>query len=205
MIHLLKWCSASFSLGRVSRKTFLLTVLMLLLATPTFVHGAASVVDLDVPDLELTDQNGQSGKFVSDFIGERTVALTFTYTSCGTICPVLDGIFKDLQSKIAADLGHGVALITVSIDPVNDIPPRLKAHAEKIGAGPGWSFLTGEKETVSRLLKSLEVYSPDIFNHPPTVFVVDGRRGLWNRLNGFPSPKLLERTLNEYRRVGDDS
>ena len=45
-------------------------------------------------DLELLDQDGKSRRFQSDVIGDRLVAITFTYTTCTTICPILDSIFE---------------------------------------------------------------------------------------------------------------
>ena len=96
-------------------------------------------------------------------------------------------------------MGKETILITLSIDPVTDIPPRLKAHAEKLKAKSGWYFLTGEKQAMNLVLKALEVYSPDIFNHPPTVFVVDGKRGVWSRINGFPSTNKVLKVVDEFR------
>ena len=90
-------------------------------------------------------------------------------------------------------------MLSISIDPATDIPPRLRAHAEEIGAQPGWTFLTGEQGKVNRILKALEVYTPDIANHPPAIFVVDGRRGVWVRLYGFPSADLVKATLLEFQ------
>ncbi len=167
--------------------------------TPRPAEAAASRVDLDVPDLPMTNQEGESGKLISEIIGDRLAAITFTYTTCTTICPVLDGIFQKVQGSLDADLRDEVTLITISIDPVTDIPPRLKEHAEKLGAEPGWIFLTGEKDEVNAILKGMEVYTPDIYNHPPTVFIVDGKTGIWSRLTGFPSPRLIRKTLDAYR------
>jgi protein SCO1/2 len=161
--------------------------------------SAPSVVELDVPDLELVDQDGRTTFFRSDLIGERLAAVTFTYTSCSTVCPILDRVFLGVQEMLPDDDGGETVLITVSIDPVNDVPKRLKAHAEKVGAEPGWRFLTGEKATVTRLLRALEVYSADIFNHPPAVYVVDGDRDVWTRLNGFPSSDMIAQVFDEYR------
>jgi protein SCO1/2 len=161
--------------------------------------AATNVVDLDVPDVELVNQDNQAGRFVSDFIGDNLAAVTFTFTNCTTICPVLDGIFIGVQEKIADDLGRDSILVSVTVDPANDIPERLKVRAEELDAKAGWSFLTGDKETVNRLLRALEVYAPDIWDHPPTVFVVDGRRGVWTRLNGFPSPDKIAQVLDHYR------
>lgn len=162
-------------------------------------QGGSNVVDLDIPDVDLIDQDGEPGRFVSDRIGDNLAAVTFTFTHCTTICPVLDGIFKRLQNDIADELGRDTVLLTVSVDPTRDIPERLKQHAEKLQAKPGWSFLTGEQETVTGLLKSLEVFAPNLLDHPPTVFVVDGRREVWTRLSGFPKPDKIVEVLDRYR------
>jgi protein SCO1/2 len=158
----------------------------------------SNVVRLKVPDLELLDQDGEKGRFMSDFIGDRLAAVTFTYTTCTTACPILDGIFRQVQARLGDRLGQDIILVTLSIDPVTDIPQRLKAHAQKIKARPGWSFLTGQKQAVNGILKALEVYSLDIFNHPPTVFIVDGRQGLWTRVNGYPSAAKVMKELDRF-------
>jgi protein SCO1/2 len=160
---------------------------------------APNVVELDVPDAELLDQDGEPGKFVSSRIGDNIAAVTFTFTHCTTICPTLDGIFKRLQDDVADDLGEDVVMLTLSVDPVNDIPERLKQRADKLEAQEGWTFLTGEKDVVNNLLRALEVYTPNITEHPPTVFVVDGRRGVWTRLTGFPQPAKIVEVMNGYR------
>ncbi len=173
--------------------------LCLSVAAPHAVSAASNVVDVDVPDVELVDQDSRTGRFVSDFIGDNLAAVTFTFTNCTTICPVLDGIFLGVQDRISEDLGKDSVLVSVTIDPANDIPERLKAHADKLDADAAWSFLTGDKDTINDHLKSLEVYAPNILDHPPTVFVVDGRHGVWTRLYGFPSPDKIAEVLDGYR------
>jgi len=176
-----------------------------LAAAPHIVAASSNVVDLDVPDVELVDQDSHRVKFVSEVIGDRLAAVTFTFTNCTTICPVLDGIFLGVQDRIADNLGKDSILVSVTLDPTNDIPERLKAHAKQLDAKPGWTFLTGDKNKVDGLLKALEVYAPNLLDHPPTVFVVDGKRGVWTRLYGFPSPDKIAEVLDGYRaaRAGD--
>lgn len=154
-----------------------------------------------IPDTRLVNQDGAEVRFLTDVIGDRLAAVTFTFTTCHTICPRLDGIFRSLQDKIAADMGRDTVLVTLSVNPADDVPERLKAHAEMLGARSGWSFLTGNKERVNDLLRALEVYTPDIYEHPPTVFVVDGRRREWTRLSGFPSPDKLAEILARHRQA----
>jgi protein SCO1/2 len=159
----------------------------------------SNIVNLTVPDLELVNQNGERSRFVSDIIGDNLAAITFTYTTCTTVCPVLDSIFQQVQKRLGDQLGKETVLITMSVDPATDIPQRLKAHSEKLDAKPGWYFLTGEKPKVNRVLKALEVYTPDFYNHPPTVLIVDGKRNVWSRINGFPFTARVEKVLDEFR------
>lgn len=157
----------------------------------------AAVVRVQLPDLPVLNQDGRPLRFKSDVISDRLVAITFTYTTCTTICPILDSIFVKLQDKLGARLGREVFLTTISIDPVNDIPPRLKAYAGKLKAKPGWDFLTGNKVNVDKVLVGLDMYSADILNHTPSILIGDGRTGVWRRFYGFPSADKLLAALNE--------
>jgi protein SCO1/2 len=176
---------------------FLFVFLFMVPLTVNAVSSKSTAVNVSILDLELLDQDGKRGRFKTDIIGDKLVALTFTYTTCTTICPILDAIFVDVQDRLGKRLGRDVALITMSIDPANDIPPRLKQYQKRLGAKPGWLFLTGKKPDVDRVLKGLDVYSPDIYSHPPAVFIGDGRRGIWRRLYGFPSPEQIMAVLKE--------
>ena len=181
-----------------NRSILVCCALLVALAVPAQA-AETSLVHPEIPDVELVSQSGAKGRFVSDFIGNRLAVLTFTFTSCQTVCPVLDGIFKSVQSDLADQLGNETVILTVTVDPERDVPERLQHHANRVGAKPGWSYLTGEKDTVNELLRGVEVYSPNILDHSPTVFVVDGRRGVWTRLHGFPTPEEIAKVLDGYR------
>lgn len=164
-------------------------------ATPP--EKAAAAVRVQLHDLPLLNQDGRQVRFKSDVIGDRLVAITFTYTTCTTICPILDSIFVKLQDRLGDRLGREVFLYTLSIDPVNDIPPRLKSYAGKLKAKPGWNFLTGNKVNVDKVLTGLDMYTADILNHTPSILVGDGKSGTWRRFYGFPSADKLLAALNE--------
>lgn len=154
-------------------------------------------VRVQLHDLPLLNQDGRPLRFKSDVVGDRLIAITFTYTTCTTICPILDSIFVKLQDKLGERLNREVFLVTLSIDPVNDIPPRLKAYATKLKAKPGWSFMTGSKVNVDKVLVGLDMYSSDILNHTPSILIGDGKSGVWRRYYGFPSADKLLGGLNE--------
>lgn len=183
------------------QKIMVIVVALLGALAPSAVPAASvkpAFVNITLLDLELLNQDNKHLKFRSDAIGNRIAAITFTYTNCTTICPVLDSIFVKLQDLVGPRLGSDVALITLSIDPANDSPARLKKHALKLKAKPGWTFLTGRKPDVDRVLQGLDAYAPDIYNHPPTVFVGDGRKNVWKRLYGFPSAEKIMTVIREF-------
>lgn len=156
-----------------------------------------SATDVTVPDVELLDQNGVSMRFRRDVVGDHIVVVDFVSTRCTTLCPMLTAILSGLQQKLGDRLGKDVWLVSVSIDPVNDTPPQLKAYASTHHAGSGWVWLAGRKESVERLLRGLGASSTADADHTPTVLVGDGRTGQWSRFDGFPLQGRVLRKVDE--------
>jgi len=171
---------------------------MLFIAQPAAARSAPDQVAIELPALQMTDQDGHRQQ-LEEFIGDKIVAVTFAFTSCTTICPVIDGIFRKLQARLGERLGQDYRLLTITIDPDTDIPARLRAHASKLRADPAWRFLTGPRPEVIQVLKAFGVYTTDIYSHPPTVFVVDGKQNHWSRINGIASPRTIQQLLENYR------
>ena len=154
--------------------------------TPTSVEVKSVTVKL--LDLELVDQDGRRVRLKSDVVGDRLVVIDVIYTSCPVVCPILSSVFASLQESLGDRVGKDVVLLSISVDPTTDIPPRLKAYAERWKAGPGWRFVTGQKRNVDEVLKGLNAWAPDFTDHPSMILVGDGRHGRWRRFYGFPSP-----------------
>jgi protein SCO1/2 len=156
-------------------------------------------VSVQLHDLELRDQFGKPVKFKSDVIGDRLVAITFTYSTCTTICPVYSALFAGTQALLGERMEREAVLVTMTLDPATDVPLRLKREAEKYRARPGWYFLTGEKKNVDQVLKGLDAYFPDFTQHPPMALIGDGLTGTWRRYNGFPEPEKIVAMMDELR------
>jgi len=154
---------------------------------------APTATKLEIPDIELVDQDGRPVRFYSDLVADRVVAMNFVFTTCTTVCAPMGAIFGKLQDEIGEDLGREVHLISVSVDPVTDTPQRLKAWSQRFGARSGWTLVTGPKTEIDHLLKALEVFTPDFTDHSPTVLVGNDRTGTWQRAYGLaPVTKLAE-------------
>lgn len=96
-----------------------------------------------VPKFRLIDQAGVS--FDSDSVlSGNLYVVSFFFSRCGTICPVITRNQKMIQEGTKGI--EGVRLVSISIDPKFDTPEVLGTYAGKIGADTArWSFLTGEK------------------------------------------------------------
>jgi cytochrome oxidase Cu insertion factor (SCO1/SenC/PrrC family) len=62
---------------------------------------------------------------------------------------------RDMQTQLE---GADVRLVSVSVDPERDDPETLAEYAEGLGADTErWWFLTGEKDQIRALARSLQV------------------------------------------------
>ena len=99
------------------------------------------------PDFALTSQDGAEVT-LGAFRG-KVVAVTFIYTSCPDVCPMLTDKMARVQDELGADFGSKIAFLSISVDPEHDTPAVLKEYAEALGADlNGWSFLTGTPAAV---------------------------------------------------------
>jgi cytochrome oxidase Cu insertion factor (SCO1/SenC/PrrC family) len=150
---------------------------------------------MSIPDLEVLNQDGEPIHFYSDLVQGKTVVINSIFTTCTTICPPMGANFAKLQKMLGDHIGQDVFLISLSVDPVVDTPPRLKAWAGKFGAGPGWTLVTGPKHDMDRLLKALKFFTPDKTDHSPTVLVGDESQGQWTRAYGLAPPSKLAEVI----------
>jgi protein SCO1/2 len=152
---------------------------------------------LNVPDVPLVDQDGKPVRFYTDLVKDRVVAVNFVFTSCTTVCPPMGANFAKLRKILSARAGREVQLISVSVDPGTDTPERLKAWGAKFGAGPGWTLVTGDRNQVTLLLKSLGVYTANISDHSPLVLLGDDTRHRWTRAYGLAAPAKLAELIDQ--------
>jgi len=126
------------------------------------------------------------------------IYLNFIYTSCGSVCPVLSQTFSVLRDRLGPE-GVKVRMISLSIDPEYDTPPRLAAYRQQFGAHSMWRFYTGSLEASTAIQRAFGVLSRDKMNHPVATFYRPAADRAWVRIDGFASPEQLEA---EYRSSG---
>jgi len=145
------------------------------------------------PDVQLTTQDGASVRFY-DLIKGKTVAIELIYTSCRFACPLETARLAQVQRLLGDRMGRDVFFYSISIDPEHDTPAVLKAFAETFHAGPGWTFLTGQRADIERLARKLGLYSTpnpeDKDGHVPALLIGNEATGDWMRASALDNPNM---------------
>jgi protein SCO1/2 len=149
----------------------------------------------------LVNQDGQPMRFYSDVLKGKVVVVNAFFTSCTSVCPPMNRNFEKIQDALGDRLGKEVFLVSISVDPATDTPPRIKEYAQKFHARPGWIFLTGKKENVDWALYRLGQYVESKDDHKTIVIIGNERTGLWKKAFGLAKSEELVNLVNE---VADD-
>lgn len=183
------------------------SVVMVLLLACSLAGGqdrGSGVVEVDIsgvgkvqiPDLVVRDHEGRKVRFYSDLIKDKVVVLSFFYTSCLYSCSTQGKTFSALQSLLGDRLGKSVFLVSVSTDPAQDTPVRLKQWSKRFGAQPGWTLVTGDVSEMNKLLVPFTGNPAGAGMHLPTTFIGNAKTGAWTSATGLFAPEDLLNALN---------
>lgn len=145
-----------------------------------------STVDYKVPPTMLVRDDGRSVSLADELADGRPVVLNFIYTTCTTICPLSSQVFSLLQEKLGAERSR-VHLVSISIDPEQDTPARLREYASRFRAGEEWRHYTGTVQASVTVQQAFGAYRGDKMAHSPLTLVRRAGGGAWTRLDGFAS------------------
>jgi cytochrome oxidase Cu insertion factor (SCO1/SenC/PrrC family) len=163
--------------------------------TPEFVPPAPGTYRLPpiqaAPDGEVLDDAGYF-RALAEFTRGRITLLGLVYTRCSDPdgCPRATWAFKEVRSLLQSDaaLASRVRMVSLSFDPVHDVPEVLgdyALHARGAARGADWHFLT--TASTRRLAPLLEGFGQDLrvaagssaapgaeeFTHHLKVFLLD--------------------------------
>jgi protein SCO1/2 len=104
-----------------------------------------------ITPFRLVDQTG--APFTDEALRGRVSIVSFVFTRCDTICPVITMKMERIQDK-TFDVGRDVKLVSFSVDPEYDTPERLAEYAKRYRADPErWRFVTGPYKDVYALIE----------------------------------------------------
>jgi cytochrome c2 len=92
-------------------------------------------------------------------------------------------------------VGREVFLISMTVDPKTDTPERLKEYAERFGAGPGWSFVTGKPEDIRAINYKFGDRSGVISEHRNEIVMGNDATGEWQKDSVFGDIDRLALTV----------
>ena len=156
-----------------------------------------SFIELDgqakrVPDFVFTNQDG---RLISneDYLG-KVYVIEFFFTTCPTICPIMNANMKRLEEAFGNRNDFGIASFT--IDPEKDTPEQLKRYAENLSVfSQNWHFLTGDAAAIYTLANTgFNIFAginPNVaggFEHQGYFALVDQNGYLRSRRDSFGNP-----------------
>lgn len=156
-----------------------------------------TTADYILPNINLVRDDGKTISFQEELNDGRPVLMNFIFTTCKAVCPISSRTFSRFQDKLGADR-EKILMVSISIDPEQDTPARLRDYAHKYGAGPQWHFYTGTTEASQAAQKAFDVYRGDKMNHVPVTLLRSAPGKPWLRMDGFASADDL---LREYRKL----
>lgn len=157
-----------------------------------------SVESYKIPDVKLVDRSGAEILLRDGLNGDDPIMLNFIFTSCNAICPAMSATFYNVQEALGKERSK-VRMVSISIDPENDTPARLKEYAKKFHAGRQWRVLTGSIESSIAVQRAFGVFRGDKMSHTPVTFLrAGGTNSPWVRLDGLASAPDI---IKEYRKL----
>ena len=103
-----------------------------------------------VAPYSLTNEFGKP--FGSNELKGKFYLANFMFTSCPTVCPALMKKMQKVQKRVRG-LGTKIAIVSFSVDPVNDTPKKLFKYARELQTNPHvWNFLTGPRKDLEEIL-----------------------------------------------------
>jgi cytochrome oxidase Cu insertion factor (SCO1/SenC/PrrC family) len=145
---------------------------------------------------EVLDHDGQPLR-LAELTKDRITVMSFIYTRCAAAkaCPYATGVLLQLHQLSATDpaLASRLRLISMSFDPENDTPKRMRAYAqvaEGRKSAAEWQFVT--TSSPATLKPILEAYGQAVnpkknpgdptgpLNHTLRVFLIDSAGNIRN-------------------------
>jgi protein SCO1/2 len=152
------------------------------------------------PNVSLTTQDGKVVRLYDDLLKDKIVAISLFYTRCKYGCPLETARLAQVQKILGDRVGKEIQFYSISIEPERDTPEVLRTYAKKYGAGPGWTFLTGEEKDIRAVSQKLGLRAKapnpaDQDGHSPILMIGNVATGQWMQNSALDNPKLLAMTI----------
>ena len=93
------------------------------------------------------------------------VVLTFLYTNCPDVCPIVTSRLREVQTLLESD-ADDARFVAVSVDPERDTIESAREYLDKWGLSANWHFLVGDRPELEEVWKAYYV-DPAVSDHDP--------------------------------------
>src|SRR6476646_3006454 len=112
-------------------------------------------------NVPVTTQGGRTLRFYDDVMKGKILLINFFFTGCDDVCPLATDNLVRVQELLGERVGKDIFFISISLQPEHDTPEVMAAYAKAHGVGPGWVFLTGQKDDIELLRHRLGFWDID--------------------------------------------
>ena len=104
-----------------------------------------------------------------------------------------------VQKAFADRMDEDLWFYSITLQPEADTPEVLADYVDKMGVGPGWTFLTGRPEDIQQLRENLGYYDPeepdygtDLASHLGFLLMGNEPYGWWGTVPATADPNQIE-------------
>lgn len=156
----------------------------------------------DFPEVAVYSHTGHRFLLHRDLVQGRLVVVNFFNLLQHPFFPVTEYLLA-VAERLGDQLGRDIFMYSITLDPDNDTPLRLRQFAAAYGIPDGWLFLSAAGSNVEALTRRLfktKTLCGFAYGHPANVVHFgNGRVGLWSRFVADIDPDLAVKKISWVR------
>jgi len=146
-------------------------------AGPSKLAGAAVLPGSPAVDFSLRDAYGHAVRLSAQ--RGRVVLLTFLYTQCRDVCPVIAAHLNTVLRELGP-ARQEATVIAVSVDPARDTPAAVRAYTQLHQLAPEFHFVSRPMAALRQVWQNYNVLAiarnQEVIDHSAPTLLID-RRG----------------------------
>ena len=150
------------------------------------------------PNVPLVTHEGRPVKFYDDLLKDRIVVLNLMYADCASLCPMITANLLAAQKILDRRVKQDIFFYSLTVNPRQDTPRKLKAYAEMHHVSRNWLFLTGKPADLELLRAKLGYVDPnpekdraDKARHSGMVRYGNEPLSQWSSIQGSADPEWI--------------
>lgn len=158
--------------------------------------GGVATPQVSAPPLQLNDSVGEPVN-IDDYRG-KAVLVTFVYSHCPDVCPLIVGHLHAAQAKLGSEADK-LQIIAVSVDPARDTPKAVNKFLADHQMTGKMKFLIGSRPELERTWKAWHIRAasgkskkdPELVEHSALVYGVDASGKITTIYPANFSPQMI--------------